>query len=97
MGTKIKNKILIFLSAALMLFCAVFGISFLTYNTRAKADDVTGTPTLTVEANNVSYADSIYILYAVSNDGFDRNVNEIKMLFWEEAQIDLSKCDESGK
>ncbi len=86
MGTKIKNKILIFLSAVLFLISGILGVGFLTYNTRAKADDVTGTPTLTVEANNLSYSDSVYILYAVSNEGFDREAHEIKMLFWDELQ-----------
>ena len=84
MGTKIKNKILIFLSAALMLFCAVFGISFLNRKA-AKAEDVAA-PILTIETKNLSYADSIYILYAVSHEGFDSAAHEIKMLFWSSTQ-----------
>ena len=88
MKTVLKNKILVLFSMLVMLFCAVFGVGSyaMTKTSKAKADDVTGTPTLTIESNNVSYADSIYILYAVSNDGFDRTNYEIKMLFWEELQ-----------
>ncbi len=39
-----------------------------------------------IVANNVSYSDSLYILYAVKNEGFDRTQHEIKMLFWDEAR-----------
>ena len=83
MGSKIKTKILIFLSAVLFAFCGVLGVSLT--NKTAKAEEAP-TVTLTIEKNNLSYADSIYMLYAVSHEGFDRNQHQIKMLFWEEAQ-----------
>ena len=87
MKTIFKNKILVLLSALVVLFCGVLGVKALTRDElhKAKADEVSN-PTLTIESNNVSYADSIYILYAVSNDGFDRANHEIKMLFWDELQ-----------
>ena len=44
------------------------------------------TPKMEIISQNVSYSESVYILYAVSNEGFDRNANEIKMLFWETPQ-----------
>ena len=44
------------------------------------------TPSITIESKNLSYSDSIYILYAVSNEGFDRSQSEIQMLFWNEPQ-----------
>jgi len=80
-----KNKLFVLLSALIMLLCGVLGVKALTAQESAKADEVTN-PTLTIESNNVSYAESIYILYAVSNDGFDRANHEIKMLFWDELQ-----------
>ena len=106
MKTILKNKVLVLLSAFIMLFCGVIGTSLFKKDNsiQAIADKPTSTPTLTIESNNVSYADSIYILYAVSNDGFDRAQNEIKMLFWEEVQEDYvvgtelySTTDEGSK
>jgi len=44
------------------------------------------TPTLTVQSQNLSYSDSVYMLYAVSHTGFDRETNEIEMLFWSTPQ-----------
>ena len=90
MKTVLKNKVLVLLSAFIMLFCGVIGVAFFKAENRiqAKADKPTSAPTLTIESNNVSYSDSIYILYAVSHDGFDGANNEIKMLFWEEVQED---------
>ncbi len=87
MKTILKNKFFVLFSVLIMLFCAIFGVTTLTNENKAKADEVSN-PTLTIESNNVSYAESIYILYAVSNDGFDRANHEIKMLFWDELQED---------
>ncbi len=86
MKAMLKKKIFVLFSALLMLVCGVFGVKALTPDS-ANADEVS-TPTLTIESNNVSYADNIYILYAVSNEGFDRTSNPIKILFWEESQND---------
>ena len=81
---KLKSKLLVLLSAMVMMFCSIIGVNALQPQKTVNAS--TATPTLTVESNNVSYAESIYILYAVSHDGFDRNEHPIKMLFWEEVQ-----------
>jgi len=53
---------------------------------RARAETTATTPQIEIISQNVSYADSIYILYAVSNEGFDRNTHEIHMLFWDTPQ-----------
>lgn len=83
-----KNKLLVLIFTFVILFCGVMGVGIFgkDKSSNAKADEIMGTPTITIESNNVSYADSIYILYAVSHDGFDRTSHEIKMLFWEELQ-----------
>ena len=87
MKTLFKNKLFVLLSAVIMLFCGIFGVKLLTPSNNANADEP-GSPTLTIQSNNLSYADSFYILYAVSNDGFDRNEHTIKLLFWNELQDD---------
>lgn len=54
---------------------------------QAETAEITqATPKMEIISQNVSYSESVYILYAVSNEGFDRNTNEIKMLFWETPQ-----------
>ena len=86
----LKSKLFMLLASFLMVLCCVFGVSAL--KAKGKTHVAVGqttpveNPTLTIESNNVSYSDSIYILYAVSNTGFDRDVYQIKMLFWEEVQ-----------
>ena len=98
MGSKIKTKILIFLSAVLFAFCGVLGVSFISNNEQAKAE--TGSPVLTIEKRNLSYSESVYILYAVSHEGFDRNQHQVKMLFWEAVQeeytVDTAKTQNSS-
>ena len=80
-------------SVFLTLFCAL-GTMFLKPDTTvAKAENTT--PTLTIQSNNLSYADSLYLLYAVSNEGFDRNENNIQMLFWTEPQTEYVLGTES--
>ena len=91
-----KSKLLAVSSAFLALFC-VLGASSLKMDKPEIAMAENTPPSLTIEAKNVSYADSIYILYAVSNDGFDRNVNEIQMLFWETPQTEYKVGTESYK
>jgi len=64
--------------------CSVFLISYAedeTLDAEAAAN-----VKMDIVANNVSYSDSLYILYAINNEGFDRTKHEIKMLFWDEAQ-----------
>lgn len=80
-----KSKAFMLFSALVICFCCFLGAKLRVNKDFVKADDVEN-PTVTIEANNLSYADSIYILYAVSNDGFDRLAYKIKMLVWEEAQ-----------
>ena len=43
-----------------------------------------------IVAKNVSYSDSIYILYAVDFAGFDESQNEVKMLFWDSLQTEYT-------
>ena len=82
MRFKLRKKLLLFLSATLFIVTGVLGVHVAK---TAQAEDVSA-PVLTVEKNNLSYSDSLYILYAVSNEGFDRTQHEIKMLFWENEQ-----------
>ena len=49
-----------------------------------------GAATIEIVSKNLSYADSVYILYAVNWDGFDESQNEVKMLFWNEAQTEYT-------
>ena len=86
MKTILKKKLLVLFSAVLMLFCSITGVGVL--NHTAKAEPNVNNPILSVVSNNVSYSDSTYILYAISNVGFDRNDYEIKMLFWFEPQTE---------
>ena len=64
--------------------CSVFVISYAADETLEA--EVAADVTMDIVANNVSYSDSLYILYAINNEGFDRTKHEIKMLFWDEAQ-----------
>ena len=82
MKGKKKTTLLTLAMALTAVGCAVTGASLCTE--WAAAD--TQTPTLEVVSQNLSYSDSVYILYAVGNEGFDRTENEIKMLFWEQPQ-----------
>ncbi len=96
MKTIFKNKLLIGAMFALMACSSAIGVYAFTNNVLPTANAEaaqtenaqTNTPnpsvTLSIESNNVSYSDSIYILYAVSNDGFDRAQYPIQMLFWDE-------------
>ena len=87
MKTIIKNKLNVILIATIVFICSIIGFSVMAnQNGKANAEQTVENPVLTIESNNVSYSDSIYILYAVSNEGFDRTANQIKMLFWEDLQ-----------
>ena len=83
--TAFKSNAFMLFAILVICFCGIFGVRLHAGKPCVKADDIQN-PTITIEANNLSYADSTYILYAVSNDGFDRTAHKIKMLVWEETQ-----------
>ena len=82
----LKSKLFTMLAALLMAFCCVLGVIALGNKKTAHAEEAVVTPTVEIVSNNLSYSESIYILYAVNSDGFDRNEYQVKMLFWEESQ-----------
>ena len=84
MRMKMKNKLLAILFASLVAVCALLGVSLINRNEKATA--ATAEVTLKIQSNNLSYADSVYLLYAVSGEGVDYTVDTVKMLFWESAK-----------
>ena len=84
MRIKMKNKLLAILFASLFAVCALLGVSLI--NRKEKATAATAEVTLKIQSNNLSYADSVYLLYAVSGEGVDYTVDTVKMLFWESAK-----------
>ena len=92
--TKLKNKLLIILLTIASVFSCVLAGYALNKKT-FKANASTETLSLAIVSNNLSYADSIYMIYAVSYNGFDKTQNEIKMLFWEEIQEEYTLGTES--
>ncbi len=82
MNTKLFKSLIAIVLTCLCI-CSLFVTSYAAgQTTEADASDVK----MDIVANNVSYSDSLYILYAISNEGFDRTKHEIKMLFWDKAQ-----------
>ena len=79
-----KKRILVLLAVLLLTFSAI--TATVLFATNESGSDVT--PSLETVSYNLSYSDSVYILYAIANDGFDREEHEIKLLFWEEPQAD---------
>ena len=77
-----KRKILI-LVLAISALIAAFSISIFAI------DSAKSQPTLGIEAANLSFDDSVYVLYAVSHNGID--ADDVKMLFWTEAKADHSE------
>ncbi len=71
-----KKKILI-MSLILAAVVSVFAIGAI-----AAEDE----PTLKIEAANLEFADSVYVLYAVSHEGID--AEDVKMLFFTESQTE---------
>lgn len=61
--------------------------------TLALAADTPEEPTLKIEAANLSFEDSTYILYAISHDGIP--YDSIQMLFWTEPQDEYTIGTES--
>ena len=80
----LKRNVCILFSALLATCCGAIGAGAL----KAQTAEAETTPTLTIESNNLSYSEYIYMLYAVSSDGFDRAENPIQLLFWEGEQTE---------
>ncbi|MBQ7373015.1 MAG: hypothetical protein IJW64_00390 [Clostridia bacterium] len=85
MESKMKNKLFVWISTIVMVLCCVLGVASL-QRVQGQAEASGEEVTLEIVSNNVSYDDEVYILYAVTNSGFDKTKNEITMLFWTELQ-----------
>ena len=83
MKSNVKKKALIALMTLGTVFC---GVALSDSGRGASVEAEPQTPTLEIISHNVSYSDSIYILYAVENGGFDRTEHAIEMLFWDNLQ-----------
>ena len=99
MKTSLTKKLIILMLSVCVIIGTVFVTAFALNETQKSS-----TPSLEIVTNNVSYSESLYILYAVANDGFDRDEYEIKMLFWKEVQDeyilgteDYSAADKGSK
>ena len=82
------------------IFILVFTMTFISLhlfsnNKQVKATETTTTPSVEILKNNVSYSDSIYILYAVACEGFETNKYEVSLLFWESSQESYLKGTEA--
>ncbi len=86
MKTKTRNKLIGVVASVFLASCCAVGVSQLSARDSKAAMAATTEPSITIEFKNVSYDSSLRILYAVSNEGFDRQQNPIQMLFWDEAQ-----------
>ena len=71
----IKRFMVIFIVTVTLFTLSLFAIS-------SFADDTSSVPSLTIHSNNLSYADSLHIAYAVSAENLDMSVHPIQMLFW---------------
>ena len=74
-----KSKILVLVLAIAALFIIA--------NTAVYANENSTEPTLSIKAANLSFEDSVYVLYAISHDGIA--AENITMLFWNEPQPSL--------
>ena len=97
MFNKIRKKLAVALGVIVVALCAV-GIQLWNSNLHdnkpvisVSAEDVA----LSIESNNLSYADSTFILYAVSNVGFDRTQCPISLLFWDKPQTNYTLGSEN--
>jgi len=90
--------------AALACVCCVGGVSA-QYDaassdlSRVSAETVAATaetPAVYIESKNVAYSESLYLLFAVSYEGFDRAENDIMMLFWDKEQTDYTVANGTG-
>ena len=82
---RIAKRKLLFLAFIIFTFAAVLTV---TAFANEKAPESTAA-TLAIEAANLSFDDSVYVLYAVSHDGIE--AYNVKMLFWTEAQDSLDE------
>lgn len=85
-----KKRFFVMLAVALLICSAVTATVLFAAGDASELE-----PKLEVVSYNLSYSDSVYILYAIANEGFDREEYEIKMLFWNEAQDDYVLGTES--
>jgi competence protein ComEC len=95
MGAVWKRKLAAVGAACLGALCLLGGCLFSPHGesvktARADSTSVESIISLDIESNNLSYADSTFILYAVSHDGFAREEQPLKMLFWKTPQVDYS-------
>ncbi len=79
------KKKLLFLSLILAVILSVFAIG-----ASAEGD----APVLKIEAANLSFEDSVYIVYAVSHEGVA--AEDVQMLFWTEPQDSYTKGSENA-
>ncbi len=75
-----RSKIISIFMVLAMALCGLFA------NVKMPIAQADNTINLTIEAKNVSYSDSLYIVYAVSAEGVDTDASAVKMLFWNENQ-----------
>lgn len=90
MFKKLKTKLLACLTTVACA-AAAFGVwaqAGFAMHAEANAEETVAPITLTIESNNVSYSDSVYVLYAVSVEGVDVATANIKMAFWDETQTE---------
>lgn len=90
MFKKLKTKLLACLTTVACA-AAAFGVwaqAGFAMHAEANAEETVAPITLTIESNNVSYSDSVYVLYAVSVEGVDVSTADIKMAFWDETQTE---------
>ena len=72
-----KTKKLLWLLLALSILVAGFVFT-------VSATDNASEPALKIEAGNLSFEDSVFILYAVSHEGID--AKDVRLYFWNEPQ-----------
>ena len=90
MTKKLHHKLsYVFAAVAFVLLFAAC-ITVFSISADAAEKSKVSNPELSFAAHNLSYSDSVYILYAVANEGFDRTDYEIKMLFWTDVQEDYA-------
>lgn len=92
MRSKFRKGCIIMMAATLIfcLSCFLMGLA----PEKVDAEDMVENPTVEIVAQNLSYSDSVFILYAVKNSGFNRQNYEIEMLFWDSPQDKYQKGSE---
>ena len=78
MAKKLRVVLIAVLSALMLLSAGLI----VGNNLKAKADDLT--PTLTNYAKNLSFNDSVYVMYAIKTENV-KDTDELGMLVWTEA------------